>query len=185
MGNRRRPGRDVDGFRGDRRSRREKSEIAVGSTPSVRRSPEPLCGCRWCAPEASRSPSLHQITVSAPMGSTMSTVKPGQVPRARRSPDARAGRRARPPGPARAAGEGVAATAAAGARRRRNRPGAVRLEPALDEVHRRRADEAGDEQVGRAVVDRRPASPSCWIMPPFMTAMRSASVIASIWSWVT
>ena len=51
-------------------------------------------------------------------------------------------------------------------------------------VHRRRADEAGDEEVGRAVVEveRRADlldAPSC------MTTILSAMVIASIWSWVT
>ena len=38
-------------------------------------------------------------------------------------------------------------------------------------------------------LDRKPANlsggPSCWMMPAFMTARRSPSVIASVWSWVT
>ena len=55
---------------------------------------------------------------------------------------------------------------------------------AVDDVHRRRADELRDEQVVRPVVEleRRADlldAPSC------ITTMRSAIVIASIWSCVT
>ena len=62
---------------------------------------------------------------------------------------------------------------------------AALLQPAGHEVHRRRADEAGDEAGARRVVElvaaRRPAR----CVPPFITTTRSASVIASTWSWVT
>ena len=52
------------------------------------------------------------------------------------------------------------------------------------EVHRRRADEAGDEDVGRVVVERRGVS-HCCSRPSRSTATRWPSVIASTWSWVT
>ena len=57
-------------------------------------------------------------------------------------------------------------------------------EPPLDQVHRRTADEAGDEGVGGLVVDLL-GVPTCCMTPSRMTTMRSAMVIASIWSWVT
>ena len=48
---------------------------AIISTDLGRRLPAPLVRT-WIDP----SPSLHQMTVSAPMGSTISTLKPDQVP---------------------------------------------------------------------------------------------------------
>ena len=53
-----------------------------------------------------------------------------------------------------------------------------------EEVHRRRADEAGDEQVDRLLVELR-GEATCCSDPFFITATRSPSVIASVWSWVT
>ena len=55
----------------------------------------------------------------------------------------------------------------------------------IEDVHRRLADEGGDEQVGRAVLQLLPACANCCSTPASITAMRSASAIASVWSWVT
>jgi hypothetical protein len=54
----------------------------------------------------------------------------------------------------------------------------------IEKVHRRRADEAGDEQVGRAVVEIC-GVPTCSTHAARITTTRSAIVIASTWSWVT
>ena len=56
--------------------------------------------------------------------------------------------------------------------------------PSSEQVHRRRADEAGDEQVRRVVVERCGASD---LLQPAraITATLSPIVIASTWSWVT
>jgi hypothetical protein len=53
-----------------------------------------------------------------------------------------------------------------------------------DDVHGRRADELGDEEVGRALVEFQRRA-DLLDMPAESTTMRSASVIASTWSWVT
>ena len=65
-------------------------------------------------------------------------------------------------------------------------PGAaVVADRALEEIHRRRADEAGDEQVVRPVVELRAGAPICSTSPSCITTILSAMVMASIWSWVT
>ena len=114
-------------------------------------------GLTACSPEvrtsSERSPSVHQTRLSAPNGSTMSTVKPFQLPRAVERDVLRAdAERHRLAGLGPCAERIAVERQAALAGRERQ---AVRrlLEPALDEVHARRADEAGDEQVGRAVVE--------------------------------
>ena len=61
---------------------------------------------------------------------------------------------------------------------------ALFLEHDVDEVHRRRADKAGDEQVDGLVVDLQRRA-DLLDEPSFITQMRSPIVIASIWSWVT
>ena len=139
-------------------------------------------GLTTCSPEvrtsSARWPSVHQTRLSAPNGSTMSTVKPFQLP-----PPSSAMCSGRMPSvtgrpdsgrvPKRIAVERQAALAG------RERQAVRRLlEPALDEVHARRADEAGDEQVGRAVVEVERRADLLDLS--FMTAIRSASVIASI-----
>ena len=53
------------------------------------------------------------------------------------------------------------------------------------DVHRRLADEGADEEVGRAAPSARAAWRYCCSTPPSMTAMRSASALASVWSCVT
>src|SRR5262249_53759016 len=58
------------------------------------------------------------------------------------------------------------------------------LHPAGQEIHRRGADEAGDEARARGVIEL-VGGPICSIRPRFITTTRSASVIASTWSWVT
>ena len=53
------------------------------------------------------------------------------------------------------------------------------LDPGLDQIHGRRADESGDEQVaGRAKISLGEAS--CWITPLRITATRSPIVNASV-----
>ena len=54
-----------------------------------------------------------------------------------------------------------------------------------DQVHRRRAHEVGDEHVGRVVVDLGRRAELLHARRPCITAILVASVIASIWSWVT
>ena len=54
-----------------------------------------------------------------------------------------------------------------------------------EEVHRRRSDEARDEQVRRAGRRAPRACRSAGPPPPACTTTRSPSVIASVWSWVT
>ena len=49
---------------------------------------------------------------------------------------------------------------------------AQRLDPRRDEVHRRRAHETGDEEVGGIVVDPC-GDPNCCTSPAFMTAILS------------
>jgi hypothetical protein len=60
----------------------------------------------------------------------------------------------------------------------------LRLELRLEQVHRRAADEARHEQVGRRVVERIGVS-TCCRTPRRISATRSPIVIASTWSWVT
>ena len=55
---------------------------------------------------------------------------------------------------------------------------AVLLERAVDEIHRRRAENAGHEQVRRRIVELRGVS-ICCTTPLFRTTMRSPNVIAS------
>ena len=55
----------------------------------------------------------------------------------------------------------------------------------LEEVHRRRSDEARHEQVGRVVVERLRAVALLEHAGAAVTATRSPMVIASTWSWVT
>ena len=62
---------------------------------------------------------------------------------------------------------------------------AVRAERHLAEVHRRRADEAGDERVHRPRRRARAARAHCCSRPSRSTATRCPSVIASDWSCVT
>ena len=84
----------------------------------------------------------------------------------------------------------LAIDGAHGPRRRcaagRVRPGAGRADDlARQEVHPRRADEAGDEQ-GRGRARRALSGVPNWTTwPRSMIAIRSARVIASTWSWVT
>ena len=59
------------------------------------------------------------------------------------------------------------------------------LDARRGKVHRRRADEAGDEGRGGLAVDRVGRADLLDAAVDRMTTMRSASVIASIWSWVT
>ena len=59
------------------------------------------------------------------------------------------------------------------------------LERRLDEVHGRRPDERGDEDVARPRVERAAARSTCTSRPSRITATRWPSVIASVWSWVT
>ena len=54
-----------------------------------------------------------------------------------------------------------------------------------DEVHRRRADEIGDEQRGRPVVDLLRRARTARSTPLFITAILSAIAMASSWSCVT
>ena len=56
--------------------------------------------------------------------------------------------------------------------------------PPAQQVHGRAADEAGHEQV-RGPREHLLRLPICSALPADMTTIRSASVIASIWSWVT
>ena len=66
--------------------------------------------------------------------------------------------------------------------------GSVSLPPSTragDEVHRRRADEAGDEHVHRVARRAHGAWPPAGARPLRSTATRSPSVIASVWSCVT
>ena len=58
------------------------------------------------------------------------------------------------------------------------------LPGAGQQVHRRRADEAGDVDGPRRAKTSR-GVPTCTMRPSMNTAMRSASVIASSWSCVT
>jgi hypothetical protein len=60
----------------------------------------------------------------------------------------------------------------------------VALDARREEVHRRRAHEARHEEVDRVVVELLGVS-TCCSMPARMTATRSPSVIASVWSCVT
>jgi hypothetical protein len=52
-------------------------------------------------------------------------------------------------------------------------------------VHAGRADEAGDEEIGRLAEHRTSGWAICWISPSFMMTIRSAIVMASVWSCVT
>ena len=54
-----------------------------------------------------------------------------------------------------------------------------------EQVHRRRADEIGDEHARGPVVDLARRSPTCSTTPRFITAIVSAIDIASSWSCVT
>ena len=105
----------------------------------------------------------------------------GRRPRA----DARAARRASPCSPA--SGRCAESAPRAGAvadidgNACRRRPATV---PSRKFILRR-ADEAGDEQVARACGRARAACRPARSRPAFSTTMRSASVIASTWSWVT
>ncbi len=63
-------------------------------------------------------------------------------------------------------------------------PTAVGIDDSGNEVHRRRAEEACDEGACRPLIDV--GGPAHLLDPPLsMTIKMSASVIASIWSWVT
>ena len=87
----------------------------------------------------------------------------------------RSGRRASVAGPAVAAG-------GTRGRGRRGAEAARRLDLPLEKG--RAADEAGDEPVGRALVESC-CVPTCRTRPSFMTTRRSAIVSASSWSCVT
>ena len=72
-----------------------------------------------------------------------------------------------------------------GRARARGHEGAVSSTSPLDQVHARAADESGHEQRGRTVVDLDRRADLHASRPSSMTTMRSASRMASSWSWVT
>ena len=72
---------------------------------------------------------------------------------------------------------------------RRARPRSLRSPLAgdarLEEIHARRAEEAGDEEIARPIVELERRADLLDRRRALMTTMRSAMVIASVWSWVT
>ena len=139
------------------------------------------------------SPTASSTNVSEPIGSSSPTVASNAARRVRRLAvqvdrdvlRADAERDARPVAVAQAE-RGRAARARSGGPAPTN-VDAVRsvLERAVDEAHPRLADERRDVQVVAACRRSRDCVPNWTILPSRMTAIRSDSVIASSWSWVT
>ncbi len=161
----------VDAGREERRLVREQRRVLVSRrrgrpAAAVRVDPETRRACRRRAPRA-RPPCTSSR--GRPLGGEARRPRtpPGRMPSTTRPPL---------PGPSCPASSGIAWPP---------KRTLVPVDRRLDEVHRRRADERGDEDVPRprrrASAARRPARS----VPSRMTATRWPSVIASVWSWVT